>query len=97
FFFSSRRRHTRFSRDWSSDVCSSDLSEAQGSGGPDLTHVASRYSLGLGRTGRLTVGDFEAWITSKEHLLQPHPKMPAYDDLVPEELRSIALYLESLQ
>src|SRR5690606_39913729 len=26
-FFSSRRRHTRFSRDWSSDVCSSDLVE----------------------------------------------------------------------
>src|SRR6266700_5334627 len=25
FFFSSRRRHTRFSRYWSSDVCSSDL------------------------------------------------------------------------
>src|SRR5690606_39836320 len=25
FSFSSRRRHTRFSRDWSSDVCSSDL------------------------------------------------------------------------
>src|SRR5690606_39869228 len=25
FVFSSRRRHTRFSRDWSSDVCSSDL------------------------------------------------------------------------
>src|SRR5690606_40431974 len=25
FFFSSRRRHTLFSRDWSSDVCSSDL------------------------------------------------------------------------
>src|SRR5690606_40217854 len=24
-FFSRRRRHTRFSRDWSSDVCSSDL------------------------------------------------------------------------
>src|SRR6266498_579388 len=30
FFFSSRRRHTRCGRDWSSDVCSSDLSnEAQ--------------------------------------------------------------------
>src|SRR5256886_9853643 len=26
FFFSSRRRHTRFDCDWSSDVCSSDLS-----------------------------------------------------------------------
>src|SRR5690606_39327885 len=29
FFFSSRRRHTRFSRDWSSDVCSSDLVDGQ--------------------------------------------------------------------
>src|SRR3989449_4319517 len=27
FFFSSRRRHTRCSRDWSSDVCSSDLTK----------------------------------------------------------------------
>src|SRR3712207_3194492 len=27
FFFSSRRRHTRYWRDWSSDVCSSDLAE----------------------------------------------------------------------
>src|SRR5690606_39768266 len=32
FFFSSRRRHTRFSRDWSSDVCSSDLVD------PHLVH-----------------------------------------------------------
>src|SRR5699024_11239446 len=28
FFFSSRRRHTRSKRDWSSDVCSSDLKKA---------------------------------------------------------------------
>src|SRR5947209_11323922 len=27
FFFSSRRRHTRYWRDWSSDVCSSDLAK----------------------------------------------------------------------
>src|SRR3712207_9047808 len=27
FFFSSRRRHTRYWRDWSSDVCSSDLAQ----------------------------------------------------------------------
>src|SRR2546430_8923373 len=33
FFFSSRRRHTRFDCDWSSDVCSSDLSEVM------LTHT----------------------------------------------------------
>src|SRR5699024_6655047 len=32
FFFSSRRRHTRSKRDWSSDVCSSDLFYRQGLG-----------------------------------------------------------------
>src|SRR5216683_5694282 len=31
FFFSSRRRHTRSDRDWSSDVCSSDLEELRAS------------------------------------------------------------------
>src|SRR5437870_13658004 len=30
FFFSSRRRHTRWPRDWSSDVCSSDLTNCAG-------------------------------------------------------------------
>src|SRR5438445_3680603 len=30
FFFSSRRRHTRYWRDWSSDVCSSDLRRGRG-------------------------------------------------------------------
>src|SRR5256886_4489694 len=34
FFFSSRRRHTRFDCDWSSDVCSSDLKE-------DIARVAT--------------------------------------------------------
>src|SRR3712207_6803950 len=29
FFFSSRRRHTRYWRDWSSDVCSSDLTSSR--------------------------------------------------------------------
>src|SRR5438445_2543579 len=29
FFFSSRRRHTRYWRDWSSDVCSSDLARVE--------------------------------------------------------------------
>src|SRR3712207_7289052 len=42
FFFSSRRRHTRYWRDWSSDVCSSDLrrlapgDEARVLGTPEL-------------------------------------------------------------
>src|SRR2546429_7436871 len=36
FFFSSRRRHTRCSRDWSSDVCSSDLFVGRGEPRRDL-------------------------------------------------------------
>ena len=32
FFFSSRRRHTRYQCDWSSDVCSSDLAIEQDKG-----------------------------------------------------------------
>src|SRR6266702_5682989 len=38
FFFSSRRRHTRWPRDWSSDVCSSDL---RASGWPRLPWASS--------------------------------------------------------
>src|SRR5690606_40931175 len=40
FFFSSSRRHTRFSRDWSSDVCSSDLKHLNivASWGSDFSH-----------------------------------------------------------
>src|SRR5690606_40416249 len=40
FFFSSRRRHTRFSRDWSSDVCSSDLPASSfGNGRPRIVGI----------------------------------------------------------
>src|SRR5207249_8175229 len=35
FFFSSRRRHTRSKRDWSSDVCSSDL---------DVVNLAQKHA-----------------------------------------------------
>src|SRR5437868_14931340 len=43
FFFSSRRRHTRSKRDWSSDVCSSDLSAPA---------TSSRCPPGMACTGR---------------------------------------------
>src|SRR2546429_2650333 len=52
FFFSSRRRHTRCSRDWSSDVCSSDLTPyVKG----DLIIVGSNMGL-VDRLCRLTPG-----------------------------------------
>src|SRR5207253_7675253 len=38
FFFSSRRRHTRWPRDWSSDVCSSDL---------PFVHIWEMHQVGL--------------------------------------------------
>src|SRR3989304_3887237 len=43
FFFSSRRRHTRCSRDWSSDVCSSDLSFGRYVLAPPESSTAPQY------------------------------------------------------
>src|SRR5437870_12449053 len=55
FFFSSRRRHTRWPRDWSSDVCSSDLSanlaSIQSQIPPDL---AAKYASLTSLKGSLT-------------------------------------------
>src|SRR5690606_21894459 len=57
FFFSSRSRHTRFSRDWSSDVCSSDLSscgEGGGDGDGQGAHEESPgFSGGADRSSRI--------------------------------------------
>src|SRR5207253_4308506 len=59
FFFSSRRRHTRWPRDWSSDVCSSDLVLALGA--RRAAHRASpRGPRGIGggahdRNGRVLI------------------------------------------
>src|SRR6266702_23937 len=77
FFFSSRRRHTRWPRDWSSDVCSSDLavlaSRPDAHAPVSTQHVAGRaqdatYEL-PGRTARArdhvrlwrAGGDGDAW------------------------------------
>src|SRR2546429_7386942 len=50
FFFSSRRRHTRCSRDWSSDVCSSDL-KAKGTA-LGFGIIGLKLPLGIRRRGR---------------------------------------------
>src|SRR5207245_6472009 len=55
-FFSSRRRHTRCYRDWSSDVCSSDLEERLRQHKARHTEAGgqqcARLRCGTGRTGR---------------------------------------------
>src|SRR5688572_32441896 len=58
FFFSSRRRHTRFDCDWSSDVCSSDLNSNGGAisiltARPALEEFHARASIGGGNYDQL--------------------------------------------
>src|SRR3712207_6590160 len=48
FFFSSRRRHTRYWRDWSSDVCSSDLGSSGSSAGSGSAVAAGLVPFALG-------------------------------------------------
>src|SRR6266700_6435183 len=66
FFFSSRRRHTRFSRDWSSDVCSSDLGGARSKEkvGPneiDITTAGTQQHLGHRQAHQLRIGHRLGW------------------------------------
>src|SRR5690606_40085262 len=53
YFFSSRRRHTRFSRDWSSDVCSSDLLDYLLSDEAQQVFLDNAFRGHDGRTGDL--------------------------------------------
>src|SRR5256886_12658353 len=53
FFFSSRRRHTRFDCDWSSDVCSSDLEW-------NLPNVILRWIVAGFESGQIEFGRFHS-------------------------------------
>src|SRR5439155_8553018 len=57
FFFSSRRRHTRWPRDWSSDVCSSDL---------ELDGEKLHGGWNLVRSGSGKYGGDKSWLLFKE-------------------------------
>src|SRR5207237_7593674 len=57
FFFSSRRRHTRFKCDWSSDVCSSDLHHGVG----PVARGDPRLSTGDDNSGRDGPWRVESW------------------------------------
>src|ERR671920_1005594 len=55
FFFSSRRRHTRYWRDWSSDVCSSDLHLRKLGAADPLDEISGSTGLSGGADGVLVL------------------------------------------
>src|SRR5207245_7410100 len=69
FFFSSRRRHTRCYRDWSSDVCSSDLeivgayALSEASSGSDALNCRARATLSADGKNYILNGE-KMWITN---------------------------------
>src|SRR2546430_6400582 len=65
FFFSSRRRHTRFDCDWSSDVCSSDLANI---GRADFFLIAGRT--GMIAEGYSTNDSSYYWLPSTDSIRQ---------------------------
>src|SRR5690606_1485537 len=76
FFFSSRRRHTRFSRDWSSDVCSSDLEEELNLKDNNVVRLKLELEKNIrdieldDRIKDLQVQNFEALLSDAQRLLE---------------------------
>src|SRR5699024_11656537 len=58
FFFSSRRRHTRSKRDWSSDVCSSDLTRVHRGWTVDRAVIDTAFAHVGNNGGNGGLGDF---------------------------------------
>src|SRR5256886_7675434 len=56
FFFSSRRRHTRFDCDWSSDVCSSDLLQQGGLAATGCAEQGEEFAVAHGQVEFLKNG-----------------------------------------
>ncbi|MBC9247512.1 cytochrome c oxidase subunit II [Paracoccus sp. 11-3] len=68
--------------------------EFVGAVGPDLTHFASRGTLGAGNW-QPTAENLMAWIAHADDL-KPDVAMPAYDWLDPDQLADLAAYLKGL-
>lgn len=68
---------------------------AEGTAGPDLTHVASRQTIGAGILAT-NPENFRAWL-ARHREIKPGNLMPEYDFLSPAEREAIATYLEALE
>jgi cytochrome c oxidase subunit II len=68
---------------------------ANGTLGPDLTHLGSRHMIGAGMLPN-GAGNIAAWIVGSQHI-KPGNRMPAFRQFSGEELRALAVYLEGLK
>lgn len=68
--------------------------DAAGVRGPDLTHLASRVSIGGGVLPN-DVASIERWIASNQHV-KPGNLMPEFGHLTQEDLRAVTAYLAAL-
>src|SRR5947209_16784621 len=84
FFFSSRRRHTRYWRDWSSDVCSSDLLSREHR--RELHHAGAV----LGR-GMSAATELDRLVADRWHLGPPPGEWTADSACPPSDERIIAV------
>src|SRR5690625_3279184 len=99
-FLSSTRRHTRWPRDWSSDVCSSDLYSASKAGVLGFTRVLAVEWARRGVTINAvspTIADTalarEIWVGEKGETARE--EIPAGRFVTPEEIASLVAYLAS--
>src|SRR5436305_8123018 len=84
FFFSSRRRHTRCGRDWSSDVCSSDLYFAFDPGKVFFASADGKTMLyGYGDADGIPAGVCRSTDGGKSFFPVAFPKPPAESELDP--------------
>src|SRR2546422_6976396 len=96
FFFSSRRRHTRCSRDWSSDVCSSDLVVLL----EEITEAEREGLVRWGAKGGADVLTGEGWAlvgapaSRLAPLARPDRLPPGLERLAPELGRFLASYAD---
>src|SRR5215469_17351016 len=67
FFFSSRRRHTRSLRDWSSDVCSSDLLTLGLIQSKLAEHRITPQTIEVGDGAQQTLGPFDCEFLAVNH------------------------------
>src|SRR5699024_11411473 len=71
FFFSSRRRHTRSKRDWSSDVCSSDLGDRRSRFAGDLFGCVPGFVKGIEERAvlRFRIGGYVDEVAEEDDLV----------------------------